>query len=193
MFDYSRSPRQSLHLERIRPCSQISPPPHSLHRERTRPKLQTDAPPHSFCTESADDRARRLRPTALLALRAYTTGCSQIGAPTALLAVRAPTIVLADLRPTALLALRAPLPVRTSAAHLAFRPRLHPVLARPLRARGSLPLRPLLRHLLSPLPCPRLRHTRRGHSHVRPPDRRLHRHELARPSGRETSSEILLS
>tara|TARA_B110000977_G_scaffold137289_1_gene174397 strand:+ start:105 stop:398 length:294 start_codon:yes stop_codon:yes gene_type:complete len=33
--------------------------------------------------------------------------------------------------------------VRTSAAHLALPARLHPVLARPLRRRGSLPLRAL--------------------------------------------------
>ena len=87
--------------------------------------------------------------------------------------------MLADLRPAALLALRAPLPVGTSAAHLAFRPKLHPVLARPLRARGSFTLRPLLRHLLSFL----LRVLDfailvEGHSHVRPPNRR---HPSPRP------------
>ena len=60
--------------------------------------------------------------------------------------------MLADLRPTALLALRAPLPVRTSAAHLALRPILHPVLAWPLCVRGSLPLHPLVR----PIPIIRL-------------------------------------
>ena len=41
--------------------------------------------------------------------------------------------------------------MRTSTAHLAFRPTFHPVLAWPLRGRGSLPLRALLRHLLFPL------------------------------------------
>jgi hypothetical protein len=56
----------------------------------------------------------------------------------------AQTTVLADSRPTALLALRAPkTTVRTSTAHLARRAPLHPVLAWPLRRRGSLPLRAL--------------------------------------------------
>ena len=83
-----------------------------------------------------------LRPTALLALRALTAVLADC-TPTALLALRALTTVLADLRPTALLARTAPLPVRTSAAHLALRPGLHSVLAWPLRVRGPLPLRPL--------------------------------------------------
>ena len=78
--------------------------------------------------------------------------------------------------------------MRTSSAHLALRPILHPVLARPLRGRGSLPLRALLRPPLLPAPCPRLRHTRRGTPDVRPPNRRLRRHEVGAPrSGRETS------
>ena len=63
--------------------------------------------------------------------------------PTALLALSAPTTVLAECRPTALLALRPPTTVRTSATHLAPRAWLHPVLAWPLRPRGSLPLRAL--------------------------------------------------
>ena len=92
------------------------------------------------------------------------------------------TTVLADSRPTALLAQTAPLPVRTSAARLALRPILHPVLARPLHGRGSLPLRPLLRHLLSlTLRVLDFAILVEGHSHVRPPDRRLHRHEDRAP------------
>ena len=102
--------------------------------------------------------------------------------PAALLAMSALTAVHADLRPTALLALRALTTVRTSAAHLAFRPILHPVLAWPLRGGGSLPLRPLLRHLLSHL----LRVLDfvilvEGDSHVRPPERRPKRHEVGAP------------
>ena len=54
-------------------------------------------------------------------------------------------------RDDALLALRAPTAVRTSAAHLALRTLLHPVLARPLVHRGSLPLRAALRQLISAL------------------------------------------
>ena len=88
-----------------------------------------------------------LRPTALLASLALTTVLAHLR-PTAPLAHRAPTTVLAYLRPTAILAKTAPLSVRTSAAHLAFRPRLYPVLAWPLRVRGSLPLRPLVRPIL---------------------------------------------
>jgi len=96
-------------------------------------------------------------------------------APAALLAPRAPTTVLADFRPTALLTVRALLSVWTSAAHPAFRPILHPVLARPLRARGSLPLRALLRHLLSPtVRVLDFAILVEGHSHVRPPNRRQH-------------------
>jgi hypothetical protein len=64
--------------------------------------------------------------------------------PTALLALIALTTVLADCTPTALLALRAPTTVRTSAAHRAPRAVLHPVLARPLCWRASVPLRALL-------------------------------------------------
>ena len=51
--------------------------------------------------------------------------------------------MLADFTPTALLASRAPTTVRTSAAHLALRAWLHPVLAWHLRRRDSLPLRAL--------------------------------------------------
>jgi hypothetical protein len=65
--------------------------------------------------------------------------------PTALLALRAYTTVLADSCTTALLALTAPTTVRTSAAHFALPARLHPVLARPLCWRGSLSLSALLR------------------------------------------------
>ena len=59
------------------------------------------------------------------------------------------TTVLAECCPTALLAPRALPTVRTSTTHLAIRARLHPVLAWPLRRRGSLPLRarPLGRRL----------------------------------------------
>jgi hypothetical protein len=65
--------------------------------------------------------------------------------PTALLACRAYTTVLAECTPTALLAEIALTTVRTSSAHLAPRAMLHPVLARPLCARASLPLRALHR------------------------------------------------
>ena len=51
--------------------------------------------------------------------------------------------MLAECRPAALLALLAPTTVWTSAAHLAIRTILNPVLAWPLRPRGSLPLRSL--------------------------------------------------
>ena len=51
--------------------------------------------------------------------------------------------MLADSCTTALLALSAPTTVRTSAAHLAPRAVLNPVLAWPLCLRGSLPLRAL--------------------------------------------------
>jgi hypothetical protein len=51
--------------------------------------------------------------------------------------------MLAYFLPAALLASRPPTTVRTSAAHLALRARLHPVLAWPLCVRGSLPLRAL--------------------------------------------------
>ena len=113
-------------------------------------RLQTRRTP---CTESADDRARRLSP--------HRTPCT----------VRAPCLH-ADLR--ALLA--QPATVRTSAAHLAFRPILHPVLAWPLRVRGSLPLRALLHNLLF-LTLRVLDFTIlvEGHSHARPPDRRRRR------------------
>ena len=49
-----------------RPCSQIDDPPHSLHLgadDRARILMPHRTP----CTESADDRARRFLPTALLA------------------------------------------------------------------------------------------------------------------------------
>ena len=68
--------------------------------------------------------------------------------PATLLALRANTIVLADSRPATLLAKTAPFAVWTTAAHLASRPRLLPVLAWPLRGRGSLPLHALLRRIL---------------------------------------------
>ena len=55
------------------------------------------------------------------------------------------TTVLAYSLPTALLAIIALTTVRTSAAHLALRAVLHPVLAWPLCVRGSLPLHPLVR------------------------------------------------
>ena len=63
--------------------------------------------PHRTPAPSADDRARRMKTTALLAVRAPTTG-SQDLRPTALLALMALTTVLADFRPAALLAPRAP-------------------------------------------------------------------------------------
>ena len=88
-----------------------------------------------------------LRPAAVLAYTALTTVLAD-SRPAALLAPRAATTVLADFRPTALLAVRALTTVRTSAAHLALRPILHPVLAWPLCGRGSLPLRPLARRVL---------------------------------------------
>ena len=88
-----------------------------------------------------------LRPAALLARRANTIVLADC-TPAALLAAKAVTAVLAECSPAALLAKTAPLPVGTSAAHLASRPRLHPVLARPLRVRASLPLRPLLPRIL---------------------------------------------
>jgi len=59
--------------------------------------------------------------------------------------------VLANSCTTALLALRTLTTVRTSAAHLAARTLLHPVLARPEVLRGSLPLRAALRQLISAL------------------------------------------
>ena len=89
-------------------------------------------------------------PTALLASIAYTTVLAYC-TPTALLASRAPTTMLAYFLPAALLASRPPTTVRTSAAHLALRARLHPVLAWPLCVRGSLPLRALRLQLFSPL------------------------------------------
>ena len=88
-----------------------------------------------------------LRPAALLAVMALTAVLADLR-PAALLAVMALTAVLADSRPAALLAPIAPLPVGTSAAHLAVRPVLHPVLAWPLRVRGSLPLHALLPRIL---------------------------------------------
>ena len=137
--------------------------------------------PRAYTTVLAEGR-----PTALLARRAYTTVLADSGPaallaeraltavlaesrPTALLALRALTVVLADSNPAALLAERAPLPVGTSAAHLAVRPVLHPVLAWLLRGRGSLPLRPLLRRVLR---HPHLDvHIREHPTHVRPPNR----------------------
>ena len=71
--------------------------------------------------------------------------------PAALFAVRALTTVLADSLSTALLASRALTTVRTSAAHLAVRAVLHPVLARPTVYRAKLPLRALLGRLVSPI------------------------------------------
>ena len=63
--------------------------------------------------------------------------------PTALLALSSPTTVLAYSLPTALLARTALTTMRTSTTHLAPRAVLNPVLAWPLRPRGSLPLRAL--------------------------------------------------
>ena len=75
--------------------------------------------------------------------------------------------------------MRAPTTVGTSAAHLAVRPILHPVLAWPLRARGSFTLRALLRHLLFPtLRVLDFAILVEGHSHARPPN---HRHPSSRP------------
>ena len=89
--------------------------------------------------------------------------------PTALLARRAPTAVLADCRPTALLALRALTAVLADFRPTALRgddstrvpnPHADPAL-----------LRQLLSFLLRVLDFTILVE---GHSHVRPPDRRLH-------------------
>ena len=56
------------------------------------------------------------------------------------------------------------------------------MLARPLRGRGSLPLRPLLRHLLTTALCVLdFAILVERHSHVRPPDRSLHRREVGAP------------
>ena len=82
------------------------------------------------------------RPTALLAIRALTTVLADCR-PTALLALSSPTTVLAYSLPTALLARTALTTMRTSTTHLAPRAVLNPVLAWPLRPRGSLPLRAL--------------------------------------------------
>ena len=90
--------------------------------------------------------------------------------------------MLADLRPAALLAQTAPLPVGTSAAHLALRAILHPVLAWPLRGRGSLPLRALLRRLLLLLFA--LRYLHLGDAGVQPA-------EVRSPNRRHLPCEIL--
>ena len=81
-------------------------------------------------------------PAALLAHRAHTTVLADCR-PTALLALSSPTTVLAYSLPTALLARTALTTMRTSTTHLAPRAVLNPVLAWPLRPRGSLPLRAL--------------------------------------------------
>ena len=125
-------------------------------------------------------------PNALLAQRAPTTVLAD-SRPTALLAAMALTTVLADRAPTALLAPKAPLPVRTTAAHLACRPGLHPVLAWPLCGRGSLPLRPLARRVLRHLDLDV--HIRERPTHVRPPDR-WHPNPAPRPSAPRRNHRI---
>ena len=88
--------------------------------------------------------------------------------------------MLAYSLPTALLAPVALTTVRTSAAHLAVRATLHPVLARPVVPRGILPLRALRRQLLSP--CIRvlcIADIRNVYPDSRPPNRRRH----TRPRG----------
>ena len=89
-------------------------------------------------------------PTALLALRAHDDRARRLQTH------RTPCTESADDRARRLMPHRtpctmAPTTVRTSAAHLALRARLHPVLARPEVLRGSLPLRALLGRLLSPI------------------------------------------
>ena len=106
------------------------------------------------------------------------------------LALRAPTTVLADCTPTALLAFMALTTVRTSAAHLAVRAVLHPVLARPVVLRGYLPLRALLGQLLSR--CIRvlcIADIRNVYPDSRPPNRRHHP-----PRGRRAhrSEEVMI-
>ena len=83
--------------------------------------------------------------------------------------------VIADSLPTALLALIALTTVRTSAAHLAVRAVLHPVLARPEVHRGSLPLRALRRELLSRyIRVLYITDIRNVYPDFRPPNRRRH-------------------
>ena len=119
------------------------------------------------------------RDDALLALIAPTTVLAD-SRPTALLALRALTTVLADSLPTALLALSALTTVRTSTAHLALRAVLHPVLAWPLRVRGFLPLHALLGRLLSPcIFVIDITDIRNGYPDFRPPNRR-HPHPRGR-------------
>jgi hypothetical protein len=90
--------------------------------------------------------------------------------------------VLADSLPTALLASMALTTVRTSTAHLAVRALLHPVLARPLCGRGSLPLRALRRRLFSPLLVDiGTVDIRNWDPHLRTPNRRRHP-SFARPT-----------
>ena len=167
-----------MHLERIRSCSQIETrrtPCTESEYDRAR-RFQTRRTPctHSAdgrarrlsphrtpCTEMRTRLCSQIdAPAALLALRALTAVLADRG-PAALLARRALTSRARRLMPRPLHrrrpcsqneppphAVSAPLPVGTSAAHLASRPRLHPVLAWPLRGRGSLPLHALLRRIL---------------------------------------------
>ena len=154
---------------RTRPCSQIDvppppctarqTPPHSLHVERTDDRARRFETRRTPCTESVHDRAGRLQTVALLACIALTTVLAEMHPPCTNRrahdrarrlethrnpCTRAYTTVLADLTSsTALLALMALTTVWTSAAHLALRPILHPVLAWPLCGRAPLPLRPL--------------------------------------------------
>ena len=125
------TPPHSLHRERRRPCSHIVTHRTPCTESARRPC--SHIPAHRTpCTQSADDRARRLMP--------HRTPCTESADDRA-----------RRLMPTALLAVRAPTTVRTSAAHLAVRAVLHPVLARPVVPRGSLPLRALLGRLVSPI------------------------------------------
>ena len=95
---------------------------------RRRPCWQIEPPPHSL-HESADDRARRFQ--------THRTPCIDCAHDRArrVQTHRTPGTESAS-------------SVGTSTAHLALRPILHPVLAWPLRGRGSLPLHSLLRRIL---------------------------------------------
>ena len=158
-------------------------------------RLKTHRTP---CTDSVYDRARRFHPPALLALIALTTVLTELR-PTALLAPiahdrarrlsphRTPCTESADDRARRLMHHRTP--CKNGAASRADKrctpciaTGTSPVLARPLRVMGSLPLRPLLRQLLSlALRVLDFAILVEGHSHVRPPDRRLHRREDGAP------------
>ena len=92
--------------------------------------------------------------------------------------------MLAYSLPAALLAPRALTIVRTPTTCLALRAMLHPVLARPVVLRGSLPLRALRRQLVSR--CIRvlcIADIRNVYSYPRPPNRRRHHS----PRGRRPS------